>query len=261
MPALFVSFIEIVQGFPPATWLLMEAGLVFAYVVFGISGFGSALLAAPLLSGVLPLSRIVPILVLLDFTASFGNWMPDRRSVARDELRRLLPFLLVGAAAGVWLLLHLQPRVLLLLMGLFVTAYALYSLSGLRPPSDAQASPRWALPSGLVGGLFGALFGSGGFLYALYLAARLDSKEQIRATQSALIGCSALIRLGLYLVAGVYAQGELLVLALCLAPAMMLGVWIGRRLVLRLSREHFVRLVTWIVLASGLTLIGRYCFG
>jgi uncharacterized membrane protein YfcA len=47
-------------------------------------------------------------------------------------------------------------------------------------------------------------------------------------------------------------------LALCLLPAMALGLWAGRRLTKKLSREAFVRLVTWLVLASGIALIGRY---
>lgn len=40
--------------------------------------------------------------------------------------------------------------------------------------------------------------------------------------------------------------------------AMATGLWIGRRLTLRMSREAFVRLVTWLVLASGLALLYRY---
>ena len=44
----------------------------------------------------------------------------------------------------------------------------------------------------------------------------------------------------------------------CLLPVMFIGLWVGRRLTHRLSREAFVRLVTWLVLASGLALIGRY---
>ena len=39
---------------------------------------------------------------------------------------------------------------------------------------------------------------------------------------------------------------------------MAAGLWIGRRLTLRMSREAFVRLVTWLVLASGLALLYRY---
>lgn len=105
---------------------------------------------------------------------------------------------------------------------------------------------------------YSALFGSGGFLYSLYLNGRLASKEQMRATQSALIGCSTFVRLGLFLLAGLYAAREPWLLAACLLPGMALGLWIGRRVTLRLSREAFVRLVTWLVLCSGLALVGRY---
>jgi uncharacterized membrane protein YfcA len=145
--------------------------------------------------------------------------------------------------------------VLLLLMGLFISAYAIYSLWVKTRPT--QLSAVWALPMGTVGGMFGALFGSGGFLYAIYLNSRLP-KETARATQSALISCSTVVRLSLFAIAGVYADLPLLVLAVCLLPAMVLGLWIGRRLTMRMSREAFVRLVTWLVLASGIALIGRY---
>ncbi|MNV91063.1 Sulfite exporter TauE/SafE [compost metagenome] len=67
-----------------------------------------------------------------------------------------------------------------------------------------------------------------------------------------------MVRLTLFLIAGVYADQNLLLLAACLLPVMLVGLWVGRRLTHRLSREAFVRLVTWLVLASGLALIGRY---
>lgn len=176
--------------------------------------------------------------------------------MARSELLRLLPFMALGCTLGVIFLLQLKADVLMLLMGLFVTAYALYSLAVKVKP--ANLAPAWAVPAGTVGGLFGALFGSGGFLYALYLNARLSSTEQARATQSALISCSTVVRLSLFLVAGVYADWPLLLLAVCLLPVMFLGLRIGRRLTLNMSREAFVRLVTWLVLCSGIALIGRY---
>ncbi|WP_286920285.1 sulfite exporter TauE/SafE family protein [Pseudomonas sp. UBA6699] len=237
-------------------WLPILLGVGVAYVVFGIAGVGTALVAGPVLIHFMPLSRIIPLLVLLDFVAAFGNLLPSRRDVVRGELLRLLPFMALGCTLGVVFLLRLQSDVLLLLMGLFVTAYALYSLAvRVRP---ANLSGFWAVPMGTAGGLFGALFGSGGFLYALYLSARLERKEQVRATQSALISCSTVVRLALFLVAGVYADQSLLLLAACLLPVMFIGLWVGRGLTHRLSREAFVRLVTWLVLASGLALIGRY---
>nr|WP_236250179.1 sulfite exporter TauE/SafE family protein [Pseudomonas cichorii] len=247
------------MGFAPLDLLWIELAVVAAYVVFGVAGFGTALVAGPVLIHFMPLSRIIPLLVMLDFLAAFGNLLPSRQSVARSELLRLLPCMAVGCTLGVLFLLNLKSDVLLLLMGLFVTAYALYSLAVKVRPTQLAAG--WAIPMGTIGGLFGALFGSGGFLYAIYLNSRLTSKEQARATQSALISCSTIVRLGLFLLAGVYAEIPLLLLAACLLPAMLLGSWIGRSLVIKLSREAFVRLVTWLVLISGLALIGRYIAG
>ena len=243
-------------SFSTFDWLPILLGVGVAYIVFGIAGFGTALVAGPVLIHFMPLSRIIPLLVLLDFVAAFGNLLPSRRDVVRGELLRLLPFMAVGCALGVVFLLRLKSDVLLLLMGIFVTAYAVYGLAvKVRP---ASLSGAWAVPMGTVGGLFGALFGSGGFLYAIYLSARLEAKEQVRATQVALISCSTVVRLSLFLVAGVYADTSLLLLAACLLPVMFAGTWLGRRLTLNLSREAFIRLVTWLVLASGLALIGRY---
>lgn len=236
-------------------WLLLELAIALAYIVFGVAGFGTALVAGPLLILCLPLSKIIPLLVLLDFVAAFGNWLPARRDVARAELLRLLPCMALGCLVGVVFLLNLKSDVLLLMMGIFISAYAIYSLAVKARPRQVAAG--WAIPAGTVGGLFGALFGSGGFLYALYLNARLP-KEAARATQSALISCSTVVRLTLFVMAGVYADGALLLLAVCLLPAMALGLWTGRRLTRKLSREAFVRLVTWLVLTSGIALIVRY---
>ncbi|MEB0044953.1 MULTISPECIES: sulfite exporter TauE/SafE family protein [unclassified Pseudomonas] len=241
--------------FGAVDWLVIGLGIVLAYIVFGIAGFGTALVAGPILILFMPLSKIVPLLVLLDFVAAFGNLLPSRRDVVKPELRRLLPCMAIGCTLGVIFLLNLKSDLLLLLMGLFISGYALYSLWG--KTRSTQMAAGWAVPMGIVGGMFGALFGSGGFLYAIYLNSRLP-KDAARATQSALISCSTVVRLSLFAIAGVYAELTLWVLALCLMPAMALGLWVGRRLTSRLSREAFVRLVTWLVLVSGIALIGRY---
>ena len=105
--------------------------------------------------------------------------------------------------------------------------------------------------------MFSALFGSGGFLYAIYLAGRLPDKGAIRVTQSTLIGLSTLTRAVLFLLAGVYAQPGVLTLAALLVPPMLVGTAVGRRITLRLSREQFLRVVNAVVLCSGAVLLWR----
>lgn len=137
--------------FTAPEWAMMLAAIAVAYIVFGIAGFGTALVAGPILVHAMPLSRVIPLLVLLDFVAAFGNLLPSRQSVVGRELFRLLPFMALGCTLGVVFLLKLQSDALLLLMGLFLVAYALYMLAVKVKP--ARLSGLWAILMGTVGGL------------------------------------------------------------------------------------------------------------
>ena len=64
-------------SFDGVDWLVIAVGVVVAYIVFGIAGFGTALVAGPILILFMPLSKIIPLLVLLDFVAAFGNLLPN----------------------------------------------------------------------------------------------------------------------------------------------------------------------------------------
>ncbi|MCG1043360.1 sulfite exporter TauE/SafE family protein [Mycetohabitans sp. B8] len=231
-------------------------GIALAYVVFGMTGFGTALVASPLLAQFIPVPHIVPLLALLDFCAATTNVVRDGRQAELGELKRLVPWMVAGSGIGAVILLATKPDLLLLLLGIFVIGYAAYSLSGYRPMT--QLSSWSSVPFGLVGGIFSALFGSGGFMYAIYLQGRLDNNEHIRITQTTLIGLSTLTRLVMFLAAGVYANRSLLLLAVLLAPGMLAGVWMGRRITLKLSREQFVKLVNSVILVSGVFLLVQY---
>lgn len=239
----------------PGQFAIACLGVGVAYVIFGMAGFGTALVAGPVLAHFVPLAAIVPLLALLDFAAAATNIARDRQAADRAELRRLVPLMAVGSLLGAALLLWGRPDALQWALGLFAMGYALYALSGIQPARPF--TPRAALPFGLVGGVFSALFGSGGFLYAIYLAGRLPDKGAIRVTQSTLIGLSTLTRAVLFLLAGMYAQPGVLALAALLVPSMLVGTAVGRRITLRLSREQFLRVVNAVVLCSGAVLLWR----
>ncbi len=239
-----------------AEFALAWCAVAGAYVIFSLAGFGTALVTGPILAHCIPVAQIVPLLALLDFTAASANVVRDGRHADLAELKRLAPLMLAGSAIGAAVLLTTRPGILLLMLGIFAVAYALYALSGLKP--DTRFSPRAAAPFGLVGGVFSALFGSGGFLYAIYLAGRIGDKDRVRITQSTLIGLSTLTRLVFFLAAGVYADTGLLWLAAALATAMLAGMAAGRRMSLALTREQFLRVVNSAVLLSGVALLARY---
>ncbi|WP_256666094.1 sulfite exporter TauE/SafE family protein [Pseudomonas sp. B14-6] len=257
IPIMLDAFLH--APFDNATLAIMFVTISLAYVIFSIAGFGTALVAGPVLVNYMPLSQAIPLLVLLDCVAAFGKLARSHQHVVRIELARLLPFMAIGSMAGIAVLLKTKSDVLMLAMGCFVTLYALYMLT--KPVRTIYISAAWAMPLGVCGGLFGALFGSGGFLYAIYLNGRINTKEKASSTQSTLIGISTLVRISMLTVAGAYSDLALVVTAIYLLPALMFGLWAGDHISFKMSRNTFTRLINIIILVSGITLVYRAYLG
>ena len=81
-----------------------------AYVVYGMTGFGSTVLSMPLLAQLLPLKFAVPLMLLLDLGAFalFGARL--RRGIRYDEIRWLAAFMLAGIAIGLTLLIRVSEQ-------------------------------------------------------------------------------------------------------------------------------------------------------
>ena len=242
----------------PALEVLLLAALIVGatYCVFGMTGFGSTVLALPLLAHLLPLKFAVALMLLLDLTASLVLISRSRGAVRKDELLRIVAFLFAGMALGVTLLIQLPERPLLVTLGLFLLAYAAWCLAGRRTAGTLAAG--WAAPIGLVGGAFSALFGTGGVLLVVYFAGRIADKGELRATTAASILVSAGTRALLFGATGLLAQDGLLVSALALLPAMFAGLLVGQRLHASVEPRQILRAVYLLLVVSGLSLLARY---
>ena len=175
--------------------------------------------------------------------------------VARGELVRIVPLMMLGSIAGAYLLLTIPARPMMVVLGLFLIGYALYGLFG-RPPSG-HISQTWAIPLGFLGGVFSAMFGSGGFVYLLDSAPGSAIAMRSARRTVPLLSLSTLTRVVIFALAGVYSDFKLLLLALSLVPAMVLGMWIGERITLRLTREQFLRVLNVVLIGAGITLCFR----
>ena len=80
-----------------------------AYIIFGISAFGAALVTVPVLSHFFPLDFVLPVCVLLDVSAALAIGTRFSREADYRELKWLAPAALIGAVLGVTLLVNL-PR-------------------------------------------------------------------------------------------------------------------------------------------------------
>jgi len=101
------------------------------------------------------------------------------------------------------------------------------------------------------------LFGTGGVLFAIYNAGRIDDKSELRASNAATIAFSAVVRLVLFGATGLLAQEGLWLLVASMLPALALGVLLGHRLHARVPAGAVVRVVHAVLLLAGISLLVR----
>ena len=231
-----------------------SAAIVFvAYLVRGIAGFGSGLIAVPLLALVSPVTAVVPVVVSLDYIASANHSMRNLHDVAWREQVVLLPCMLIGILAGLYLLSAMPTRVLAKTLGVFVIAFGIYQLLPLRP---ARASRLAATYCGFLGGLLGTLFGTGGPFYAIYLNLRALDRNAFRATFALNFLIDGGIRLIAYAFLGLLTRQTLLHVAAAL-PIAAAGLFAGGRIQTGLSQRTFVQIIGILLLGGGIALLLR----
>jgi uncharacterized membrane protein YfcA len=223
--------------------------LMSAYFIRGITGFGSALIAVPLLALSQPLQFAVPMVLALDFTASLILGGTNSKKANWGEIKILLPFGMLGACVGAYALVTLPTAPVLVTLGAFTMFFGFRNIYGLQP--IGPVSRAWAVPAGLAGGGAGALFGAGSPPYIMYLTRRLLDKGAVRATFSWLIAIDGGFRLGLFLFAGLLFDPKLqIAYALGLVP-MAVGLWSGNKVHMDLTSAGMLRVVGALLVLSG----------
>lgn len=240
---------------PLAFWVVAPLTLVFAYTVFGMSGFGSTVIAVPILAIWLPPTVVIPLMTLGDLVAAVTVGAAGRRQVSVPELKRIMPFMVVGIVAGVAALVTVPQEPLKVALALFTLAVGVHSI--LNPSPKGTISPWWCIPAGSTAGFCASVFGAGGPINVAYLAGRLRDKGEIRSTVSTIISISATLRTTLYALAGLALKPVILAGFAAGIPFAWLGLRLGSRIHTGFTNEQMRRAVGGILLASGTVLLAR----
>lgn len=238
------------------TVALTGAVVFVAYIVRGMSGFGTSLVAIPLLVFIMPLHAAVPMMTLIGLSVTVILGIRDRDHVRWEEMRHLLPPTLVGVFAGIYLFAVLDARFMQRLLGGFIVAYAAYMVASQFLRSDARpCSRRWGWPAAFGSAFVDSMFGGGGGpLVVIYMHRRGYAPVTFRATLAVLWLVEMVVRVIGYSVGGYYSPAVLLTAA-ALLPVMWLGNRTGEAISQRMSQRAFSRLIAVVLCASGISLL------
>ena len=240
----------------PSEIAALTAAAFVGSVIFGVTGFGAALVTVPFATHFVPLPFALALFVLMDLANAFRIGFENPKNAVKSEWTRMVPTILVGTVTGVTLLVNLPRGAATLALGVFVLLFAIYSLVR-NPETHREVSSGWAYVAGFTGGVTSTIFGAGGPPYAMYLSQRGLTKEQYRATLGLATLTSISIRTVAFLALGLLLDPKVWVYAVFVVPAGLVGIWAASHLFRRISRETLMRVVAVMLLLSGASLILR----
>lgn len=218
-----------------------------------VSGFGYALLSAPVLTAVLG-GPLAVSTVLITGTACDVAILGLRKRLPRPvpgEVYRLLSWSVPGMAAGAVLLALLPARWLQVLVAIVVVAAVVLRLRS--EPAREAVSSTWAAGAGLTSGALSTSTSLGGPPTVFYLSQRNLAPQVMRDTLVTL----SLARLPLSVI-GLAAAGvwEVYPAWPFMVVAAVAGQFVGTQLFHRFAASRYDKVVMVLLLVSALSAAG-----
>ncbi len=218
-------------------------------LIRGFTGFGSALVIAPILSIAVGTHVAVPAIVLLLFVSIF-QLIPG---AARDvNWRQILPLGIagaIGAPIGVYALIAIDQELMRRMIAMVVLAFAVAMLAGWR--FKREPGPLVTTSVGGVGGVLSGAGSVGGPPVILFLLAGPAAAAANRAAIIHYFFFTQIVVLGMYWVEGIMIAKVLWLTALML-PTQMIGVAAGTKLFPKANETLYRRVALIFLMLIGL---------
>ncbi|MDF1734475.1 MAG: sulfite exporter TauE/SafE family protein [Minwuia sp.] len=232
--------IELDFSLAVAMGLSLAAGLMR-----GFAGFGSGMMLSPIFAILYGPAEAVLMIAVMEIVVSVQlvpRALPD---VQWPFLGPLVLAAVIGMPLGAWLLATTEPELITRVIAGIVMVFVIVLAVGWR-----YQGPKRLLPTLGVGGVSGALLTAtsvGGPPVLLYILSGQDSARTNRANIILYFAIAEIITPIFLYLQDLFAM-EVVIRALAICPAYMIGAWIGSRL-FRESSEQLYRRVALIFLS------------
>ena len=243
---------------------ILTAGFGVLFIGISKAGFGGGLgmLTTPIcvlafgLIGREPtfaIGTLLPLLCLGDAFSLWHYWGKWRL----NNLKYLLPGVVVGVLIGVQLIGRFSPRQLNLAIGVLAVAFVLFQLVKERIfAAEGAFAPSHAVgvPCGVGAGVTSTFAHGAGPVVAMFLIPQRMPKEIYVGTTVAVFAWVNWIKLPFFAGQGIITR-ETLLTGLYYSPLVPLGVWLGVWLNRKFSERLFLKLVYMLTFLAGVQLI------
>jgi len=262
--SLGASALDGMLGMASGIFIVLAATTFGSALLYAISGFGFAVLAAPLFLLFLDPARAIQLVIIISTVLSIVVLRGLLPAIARWLLLRLALGSLVGLPLGLVAFRYADPILVRAAAGAMIFGFAiLMAVSGRRSGQPGQGkhwtafavSPGLDLVAGAVSGFAGALVGQPGPPVLIYLLLAGAAARTVRATLLAFFALSYAVTLASH-AATIGIPAPTWLAAGILIPFAFLGGLAGRPIGDRLGAEAFAMLATALLAVAGAYTLG-----
>lgn len=226
--------------------------VVVAGFLQGLTGFGFALIALPLMGLFMDIKISIPLIILLALCISVTLSIQLRSSINLKSIYALMAATIPGIPLGVYTLKHIPAEYLAMSLGVLMIAFTSYQL--LAKPAPRHLGIFSTALAGFLSGVIGGSIGAGGPPVIIYSTMQPWSKDQAKATLAFYFTISGILISMTHAYSGLITQ-EVMHLFLISLPALVIGIFLGTFTYTRLSDHGYKKLAFILVFILGCTMI------
>ncbi|NDV21160.1 sulfite exporter TauE/SafE family protein [Desulfovibrio sp. JC022] len=233
-------------------FVLVPAIFFIAGLMQGLTGFGCALIAMPLLAYVVDIKIAVPVCTLCGIFINLNMTYKLRKSLDRNKILPLIIGSVPGSVFGTMMLKEVNGDYIRLFLGLLIAGFAAYSL--IAKPIKLNISDKWGYLSGFMTGAIAAAVSAGGPPTIIYTSLRDWDKDSFKATLVSFFMAAGIMAAVGHLLSGLTT---IYIFKLFLASTLpiVMGTLAGGMISGLLSEDFYRRIVMVLLVIMGLMLI------
>ncbi|MCJ7662566.1 MAG: sulfite exporter TauE/SafE family protein [Anaerolineales bacterium] len=235
-----------------STQLLVVAVIFLAVFTQSLSGFGVALVAMSLLPALIPIQVAAPLVAVVGLTIEFFLLLRYRSALNLLVVWRLIAASAFGIPLGVWALGRLDGEVVLAVLGILISGYAIYALLNLRMPELTHSG--WVYFSGFIAGVLGGAYTTSGPPVIVYGDCRRWERAEFKSNLQGFFFVSSIF----IVIAHAFGQNLTPIIwryyLLCI-PGMIIGIIAGISLDKVIDPVLYRKIVLGLLVVLGLRLI------
>ena len=226
---------------------------VLAFFIKGLCGFANTLIFTSILSFRVDNVLISPVELLLGSRTNMIIAGKERKAISWRLCLPVAALVLAGSVLGVIFLKNVNADLVKLLFGLVIVCLCMEMLLENRHPSKREKSRLASTLIGLLSGFLCGLYGVGA-LAGIYMGRVTEDTHSFKANLCVVFLLENVFRFAIYIAYGIITW-EAVTRALTLLPVMLISLFAGMKLSGRINEAGVRRLVTVMLVASGLALM------